>query len=57
MALVSQWSPDAGVRQLRHDLLNPINVLTGIIDALLQSDLDPRQRDRDRSSVASDLSP
>lgn len=34
----------AGLRQLRHDLLNPLNVLLGATGALLQSDLDVNQR-------------
>jgi CheY-like chemotaxis protein len=44
MGLATDQSTDAGLRQLRHDLANPLNVLTGIVDALLQSDLDHRQR-------------
>jgi CheY-like chemotaxis protein len=41
-------APDAPVsasfRQLRHDLLNPLNVLAGATGALLSSDLDETQR-------------
>jgi CheY-like chemotaxis protein len=34
----------SGLRQLRHDLLNPINVLVGAINALHQTDLNETQR-------------
>jgi CheY-like chemotaxis protein len=34
----------SGLRQLRHDLLNPINVLVGATGALLETDLDDTQR-------------
>lgn len=34
----------AGIRQLRHDLLNPLNVLIGASGALLRSELDETQR-------------
>ena len=34
----------SGLRQLRHDLLNPLNVLVGATNALLQTDLDDAQR-------------
>jgi len=33
-----------GLHQLRHDLLNPLNVLAGATGAILQSNLDPAQR-------------
>jgi CheY-like chemotaxis protein len=35
---------DAGVRQLRHDLLNPLNVLSGMTKVLLDSELTDIQR-------------
>jgi CheY-like chemotaxis protein/HPt (histidine-containing phosphotransfer) domain-containing protein len=35
---------EAGVRQLRHDLLNPLNVLFGMTTVLLQTDLTETQR-------------
>jgi CheY-like chemotaxis protein len=34
----------AGLRQLRHDLLNPLNVLLGMTTVMLDSDLTDRQR-------------
>ena len=34
----------AGLQQLRHDLSNPVNVLVGVVDALLQTNLDQNQR-------------
>jgi CheY-like chemotaxis protein len=33
-----------GLHQLRHDLLNPLNVLVGATGAILQSELNPAQR-------------
>jgi CheY-like chemotaxis protein len=50
--MTSRWwssaAPDppmsAGLRQLRHDLLNPLNVLTGVTSALMKTDLDETQR-------------
>jgi CheY-like chemotaxis protein len=45
MAMTSADAPAAsGLRQLRHDLLNPINVLVGATNALLQTDLTETQR-------------
>ena len=35
---------EAGVRKLRHDLLNPLNVLFGMTTMLLESELDDTQR-------------
>lgn len=37
-------APVTGLGQLRHDLLNPLNVLIGAANALAQGDLDDRQR-------------
>lgn len=44
MALAQDAPVAAGLRQLRHDLLNPLNVLVGATNALSQSELDPTQR-------------
>jgi CheY-like chemotaxis protein len=44
MALAPDPPVAAGLRQLRHDLLNPLNVLTGVTSALLKTDLDETQR-------------
>ena len=41
---MSTDAPASGLRQLRHDLLNPINVLVGAAKALLQTDLNDAQR-------------
>lgn len=44
MAIAPDASPVAGLRQLRHDLLNALNVLIGATGALRSSELDERQR-------------
>jgi CheY-like chemotaxis protein len=46
MAIVNDVSPigEAGVRQLRHDLLNPLNVLLGMTTVLLETELTDAQR-------------
>ncbi len=46
MSFVEQGSGlgEAGLKRLRHDLLNPLNVLLGMTTMLLQSDLTPVQR-------------
>jgi CheY-like chemotaxis protein len=44
VALASDPSAATVLRQLRHDLSNPVNVLLGVVDALLRTDLDQKQR-------------
>jgi CheY-like chemotaxis protein/HPt (histidine-containing phosphotransfer) domain-containing protein len=44
MAIASDASSSTGFRQLRHDLLNPLNVLVGATGALSSSDLNETQR-------------
>ena len=44
MALAQDASVVHGLRQLRHDLLNPLNVLVGASTALAQSELTQTQR-------------
>jgi CheY-like chemotaxis protein/HPt (histidine-containing phosphotransfer) domain-containing protein len=44
MAIVPDAPLTTGLRQLRHDLLNPLNVLVGATGALLSSDLNETQR-------------
>jgi CheY-like chemotaxis protein len=44
MAIASETRRVPGLRQLRHDLLNPLNVLVGAIGALSASDLNETQR-------------
>jgi CheY-like chemotaxis protein/HPt (histidine-containing phosphotransfer) domain-containing protein len=44
MALAPDAPPLTGLRQLRHDLLNPLNVLVGATGALSSSDLNETQR-------------
>jgi CheY-like chemotaxis protein/HPt (histidine-containing phosphotransfer) domain-containing protein len=44
MAIAPDASLSTGLRQLRHDLLNPLNVLVGATGALSSSDLNETQR-------------
>ena len=44
MAIAQDVPGVAGLRQLRHDLLNPLNVLVGATNALQQTNLDEAQR-------------
>ena len=44
MAIASDAPSSTGFRQLRHDLLNPLNVLVGATGALSSSDLNETQR-------------
>jgi CheY-like chemotaxis protein len=44
MAMATDSSFPTGLRQLRHDLLNPLNVLVGATGALSSSDLNETQR-------------
>jgi CheY-like chemotaxis protein/HPt (histidine-containing phosphotransfer) domain-containing protein len=44
MALAPDTPLSTGLRQLRHDLLNPVNVLVGATGALSSSDLNETQR-------------
>lgn len=44
MALAPDATRPSGLRQLRHDLLNPLNVLVGATSALQSSDLNETQR-------------
>lgn len=43
MTVAQDPSLAAGLRQLRHDLLNPMNVLVGATSALLRTDMDDAQ--------------
>jgi CheY-like chemotaxis protein len=44
MAMAPEGSLSTGLRQLRHDLLNPLNVVMGACGALTSSDLSDAQR-------------
>jgi CheY-like chemotaxis protein/HPt (histidine-containing phosphotransfer) domain-containing protein len=44
MAIASTAPPISGLRKLRHDLLNPLNVLVGATGALSSTDLNETQR-------------